>query len=816
MIPKFRPLLIFMCFIVASMAYAGAVTIPNTFVTDEVISASEVNANFSAIDTAVDGNASDIGTLQGQVSALDVSAAVFRATDRDSSGTLTGADIQATMDLCVGNFAQTGCIIELLNKTYSEANNITVPDGVIEIRPVDEGNQPTYQLKPTLLGTTDPLNNGRVSSPNVIYNVLYIEPSHRTHPLWIHDFHIDGNKQNWVFNAADNNALPDKSGWGNEDTHHCISVTGASDGNTYRANGLVIERMHIENCGTNGIDIEQTEHYVIKDNLIENMGCWDKEGVTEDYLGGAVTNTSNLPVWSPDGVDMGCGAWSDQKNRLALNQPGNKHEGRGINVYAFAREGRIIGNTIRYITKLGIQTYMSSPDATCASCPTNTEILNNHVSHVGAFGIGNVGYGTGTIISGNFIEHVDTFWQYANTGFGIQIAGGSNITVTNNVVKNTGSEGIQVSATCELESANGYLNDANFDCATVVSNNVIQNPCQGTLNALTGFDTSGTFPFGVGVYGTSTYGPFKFGALSKVLPGGSAYQSPNPGVAKNFSWLNNQVVGADSCTLAYEYNDSYHPLYLQLPGSDVILTSAADGTVSAGPTDNSVLAYNTDGTVHEAPCTINDTGDISCSTAGSSVDLAADSTLGGSLTLKEGADATPSNAQTFTLKVPDATDLTANRTCEVEDDGTPLDSCVLINDTTLFEECYTMFVPVPHAPSVAPDYTNNTLGILDTYDVESIWRAPQSVSISEVWCQTDKGVVTANLQIDSGSLTNVAASSLACDNTAAGVTASGLTKTMSNGNTLDLVIDSVTISLPANADTPERLTVCFEYNYVDQ
>lgn len=788
MISKLRLLLIFMCFIVASMAYAGALPAPTDFEAGTTIYSSQVNQIFDNIDVAVDGNAADISQLQGQVSALDVSSSVFRATDRDASGTYTGADIQATMDLCVGEFAKTGCIIELLNVTYTDANNITVPDGVTEIRPMDEAN---VQLKPTLLGTTDPLNNGRVSSPNVIYNVLYIEPSHRTLPLWIHDFHIDGNKQNWVFNAADNNALPDTSGWGNEDAHHCISVTAQSDGNTYRANGLIIERMHIENCGKNAIDIEQTENYVIKDNLIENVGCWDNQGVTQDYLGNPITNIANLPVWSPGGEDMGCGAWSDQKNRLALNQPGNKMEGRGINVYAFAREGRIIGNTIRYTTKLGIQTYMSSADATCASCPSNTEILNNHVSHVGAFGIGNVGYGYGTIISGNFIEHIDPYWQYANVGFGIQAAGGSNLTITNNVVKNTGSEGIQVAATCELESANGYDNTANFDCATVVSNNVIQNPCQGTLNALTGFDASGTFPFGVGVYGTSTWGPFKFGALSLVLPGGGGYQSPNPGVAKNFSWLNNQVVGGESCTLAYEYNDSYHPLYLQLPGSDVILTSAADGTVSAGPTDNSVLAYNTDGTVHEAPCTINDTGNISCSTAGSSVDLAADSTLGGSLTLKEGDDATPSNAETFTLKVPDATELTANRTCEVQDDDTPLDSCVSINHQTVFEECYTLFTP--------------GATILDSYDIKSIWRAPEGLTISEVWCETDTGTVNADLQIDSGSVADIMGVDLACASTAVSDN-TGLNGGMSDGNAIDIAITSV-------ASSPTRLTFCFEYSY---
>jgi hypothetical protein len=47
---------------VGSLAMAGNVTIPNTFTAGTAAKASEVNANFSAVKTAVDGNANDIAT----------------------------------------------------------------------------------------------------------------------------------------------------------------------------------------------------------------------------------------------------------------------------------------------------------------------------------------------------------------------------------------------------------------------------------------------------------------------------------------------------------------------------------------------------------------------------------------------------------------------------------------------------------------------------------------------------------------------------------------------------------------------------------
>ena len=58
--------------VIASAALmAGSVTIPNTFTANTTAKASEVNANFSAVKTAVDGNAGDIATNSSNISTLN-------------------------------------------------------------------------------------------------------------------------------------------------------------------------------------------------------------------------------------------------------------------------------------------------------------------------------------------------------------------------------------------------------------------------------------------------------------------------------------------------------------------------------------------------------------------------------------------------------------------------------------------------------------------------------------------------------------------------------------------------------------------------
>lgn len=56
--------------VIAANAYAGTVTIPNTFVADTTAKAADVNANFSAVATAVNGTAQDVSALQAAVKNL--------------------------------------------------------------------------------------------------------------------------------------------------------------------------------------------------------------------------------------------------------------------------------------------------------------------------------------------------------------------------------------------------------------------------------------------------------------------------------------------------------------------------------------------------------------------------------------------------------------------------------------------------------------------------------------------------------------------------------------------------------------------------
>ena len=58
----------------ASTAYAGDVTIPNTFAAGTPAKAADVNANFSAVATAVNGTAADVTALQTAVKAIPAGA----------------------------------------------------------------------------------------------------------------------------------------------------------------------------------------------------------------------------------------------------------------------------------------------------------------------------------------------------------------------------------------------------------------------------------------------------------------------------------------------------------------------------------------------------------------------------------------------------------------------------------------------------------------------------------------------------------------------------------------------------------------------
>lgn len=109
----------------------------------------------------------------------------------------------------------------------------------------------------------------------------------------------------------------------------------------------------------------------------------------------------------------------------------------------------------------------------------------------------------------------------------------------------------------------------------------------------------------------------------------------------------------------------------------------------------------------------------------------------------------------------------------------------------VFTECFPLYAP--------------TAGIADTDDIQSMWRAPAAITINEVWCETDVGLVVADLQIDDGTPADVMGSDLACDSSSE-FDITGLVGAMAAGDRLDLAITSVPVA-------SDRLTFCVNYTY---
>ncbi|MGH6682615.1 MAG: hypothetical protein ACRECA_01600, partial [Pseudolabrys sp.] len=74
---------------VTTPALAGSVTIPNTFSANTPAVAAQVNADFSAVATAVNGNAADIATLQSALQALQTQVASLSNTVSSQQTTIS-------------------------------------------------------------------------------------------------------------------------------------------------------------------------------------------------------------------------------------------------------------------------------------------------------------------------------------------------------------------------------------------------------------------------------------------------------------------------------------------------------------------------------------------------------------------------------------------------------------------------------------------------------------------------------------------------------------------------------------------------------
>lgn len=513
-------------FAAAGIAYAEEINPPLTdFTAGTPIFANEVNNNFDDVETAVDDNAADIDTLQSEMDTaennittnntlalnavtinnsqqnviatnqndiddLQLAPLVFRATDSDSSGTYTNADIEAAFTACTTAAPTGGCIIELLDETYTDVR-LDVPFLVREIRSAGDN---TILLGPAAISMPDANGNGA-------YSMLEIRPAQANdrfnHGLWIHGFTVDGNKQNLIAPGGSQDYLITHS-------HRGIEV---NDTSAVKLNGLVIENMHIKNFMNEGIILEQTSNAVVRNNFVENLGCWENRGIIAAGTGtppnsvgvDGDTRSDDYDLWQPgEGVnqlapgDMGCGAWGVAQTTTdrgwtagipnAGFQPGRLSEGVGIEIGCHSTRTIVENNTVRYATKLGIQTVCdANNEFNPGVTPEYVKIANNDVSWIGS-GILTLGSNF-TIVEGNNIHNITAPWMYGNTGKGISCNSlGRYNTFKNNTINNTAGIGLEPSCECGKNiTSGGVLGTPSFVCNVVASNNTIINPCSQDL-----------------------------------------------------------------------------------------------------------------------------------------------------------------------------------------------------------------------------------------------------------------------------------------------------------------------------------------------
>lgn len=516
-------------FAAAGIAYAEEINPPLIdFTAGTPIFANEVNNNFDDVETAVDDNAADIDTLQSAmtiaealinnnltraqiandtnttqgntIADLQLAPAVFRATCAGGTGNCTNSDIEAAFTACTIAAPTGGCIIELLDETYADVR-LQVPKLVREIRSAGDA---TILLGPTAISNVDVNSDGEQDD----YIMLDIKPGagfdQFDHGLWIHGFTVDGNKQNLVAPSNPNQFFEgfDNPGDVTDDQGH--SGIKVSDQTTVRLQGLVIEDMVVKNFMNEGIRVDRSDRAVIRNNLVENLGCWENAGITGEPNGDTLSD--DYTAWRPgdpnlnqlDAGEMGCGAWgvaqttTSRSFGLSGYQPGVLSEGAGIEIGCYNGHTVVENNTVRYSTKLGIQTFCEATNEASPFfdiTPEHVKIVNNDVSWIGsAAGILTLGSNF-TIVDGNAVSNIVAPWLYGNTGKGIACSSlGRYNRFTDNTITNTAGIGLQASCGCgqftgDVSPADGDP-DGPFVCNAVASNNTIINPCSQNLTGL--------------------------------------------------------------------------------------------------------------------------------------------------------------------------------------------------------------------------------------------------------------------------------------------------------------------------------------------
>ncbi len=90
-------------------------------------------------------------------------------------------------------------------------------------------------------------------------------------------------------------------------------------------------------------------------------------------------------------------------------------------------------------------------------------------------------------------------------------------------------------------------------------------------------------------------------------------------------------------------------------------------------------------------------------------------------------------------------------------------------------------------------------------DLNTVWRAPAAVTITEIFCETDAGTVGLELTNDDGSPTGVNGSDISCTTSGVSDTSFAGDAAFAQDHLLDVNVGTVV--------TAVRLSVCWRYTY---
>jgi hypothetical protein len=101
-------------------------------------------------------------------------------------------------------------------------------------------------------------------------------------------------------------------------------------------------------------------------------------------------------------------------------------------------------------------------------------------------------------------------------------------------------------------------------------------------------------------------------------------------------------------------------------------------------------------------------------------------------------------------------------------------------------------------------------------DLDGYWQAPQAVTVARVWCETDSGTATLNIERDDGSAADVLSADIVCDAGEQTSCASGCdVDTIAAAEDNIAQYEEINLSISATASSPNKVSVCVHYTIDD-